>query len=87
MSQESGSLVKAAADPLTTSRAEVTLGLPGVGAADVLEKTLKEERKCYKGGLWLGAEVRMGSDSAPQLRRAGPSEDTSLEFLNGTWFL
>lgn len=28
MSQESGSLVKAAADPLTTSKAEVTLGLP-----------------------------------------------------------
>lgn len=28
---------------LTASRAEVTLGLPGEGAADVLEKTLKEE--------------------------------------------
>lgn len=76
-----------AADPLTASRAEVTLGLPGMGAAVVLEKTLKEERKCYKDGMWLGVEVRMGPNSAPQLRRTELSENTSLEFLNGTCFL
>lgn len=61
----------------------MTLGLPGVGVADALEKTLKEGRKCYKGGMWLGVEARMGPNSAPQLRRAELSEDTSLEFDMG----
>lgn len=38
----------------SVSRAEVSLGLPGLGVADVLERTLKEERKCHKGGMqWL----------------------------------
>lgn len=64
-----------AADPQTASRAEVTLGLPGVGTADVLEKTLKEERKCYKGGMWLGLEVRMVPNSAP------PPNFVELSFL------
>lgn len=70
----------------------MTLGLLGVESADVLEKTLKEERKrYYKDGMWLGVEARMGPNSvvSPRNRRLRPaelSETTSLEFLNGTWF-
>lgn len=53
----------------------------------MLEKTLKEEWECQEGGMWLGAEVRMGPISVSQLHRAELSENTSLEFLNGSWFL
>lgn len=54
----------------------MTLGLPGVGAADALEKTLKEERKrYYKDGMWLGVEARMGAE-----RLGGPTS----AFLNET---
>lgn len=42
----------------------------------MLEKTLKEEWECQEGGMWLGAEVRMGPISVSQLHRAELSENS-----------
>lgn len=58
----------------------MTLGLPGVGAVDVLEKTLKEERKrYYKDGMWLGVEARMGPNSV--VYAPPPHDFVELSFL------